>query len=283
MLSRAIYVILVIIIVCTVTNAHSSPEIHTGVFGAWSFDNRDEVYKIIKDNKFDLAVVNSGDIDKIGKIGLKAIVMFDLKKATADDESRLSNFISTLRLTINKYKDSNHVFAWYLVDEPELQQINPATIKLVTDIVRSIDKKHPLFTVMNNPDKWKPYLPYFDIIAEDKYLDKSTDSPEMIRVRLQKLKSDIEETGLNSSVWAVLGALDLKRKDGTSNYHRATAKQFEDMVNICVKEKVGGILVYTLGFKNNSQFRDWNLINDDPQLWNIVRRTPDLVRNLPTK
>jgi endo-1,4-beta-mannosidase len=259
--------------------AQMAKQIYTGMFGAWAYDSADAAFQLMKNNGFQLAVVNTYHLDKAQQYGLKGIVAFSLTKDMAADDAKWQEFLNTLKSSISQYKNHPAVFAWYPVDEPELQGIPIDKIKTVKNLIKSIDQNHPIFTVMNKPELWVKYLPYFDIIAEDKYLDYATNTPEVVRESIKRLKADLKSLNMNKPVWAVIGALDLRKKVGPSSYHKPTPEEFNKMVDIALQEGAAGILVYTLAFKNFPLFSDWNLPKDDPVLWETVRKLPQYLKN----
>jgi len=269
---------LLFLIVPASLQAQMTKQIYTGMFGAWAYDSVDAALQLMKNNGFQLAVVNTYHLDKAQQYGLKGIVAFSLTKDMATDDTKWKEFLDTLRTSISRYKNHPAVFAWYPIDEPELQGIPIDKVKTVSNLIKSIDQNHPIFTVMNKPDLWVKYLPYFDVIAEDKYLDYATNTPEVIRGSIKKLKADLKSLNMNKPVWAVIGALDLKKRVGSSSYHKPTSEEFNQMVDIALQEGAAGILVYTIAFKNNPLFLDWNLPKDDAVLWEIVRQLPQYLK-----
>lgn len=277
--NTAVFFIVLLFIICTSTKqATAANKVYTGMFGVYAWESRDDALKLIKSNGFDIAIANTEDIPTLNKIGLKGIIAFSLTKDIYNDKIKWNKFINNLKKQVEMHKDNPSVFAWYLVDEPELQEIPLDAIATMRNIVLAIDKTHPLFTVMNDPTKWKKYLPYFDIVAEDKYLDRPSDTLESVRDRILKLKTDIKNMNLKISVWSVIGALDLRRKDMRTKSRRPTPTEFIKMVDISLQEDVGGILIYTLSFKSSQLFYEWNLPKDDPLLWDTVKTTPKLVK-----
>jgi hypothetical protein len=277
-LSTFVILLIIGLFYCSPTVALAEGRIWTGMYGAYVWENRMDAFRLIKDNGFDIAVANTGDLQNLNTLGLKGIIAFFLTKEIVDDKSKWNTFVEKVKLAVDKYKNNPAVFAWYPVDEPEIQQIPIENIRTITNIIKSIDPGHPIFTVMNKPDKWKIYLPYFDIVAEDRYLTKPNDTPEVVRDNIRKLKSDVADLNLRTSIWAVVGALDMKKKSSSkSNYHKANRHELKKMVEICMQENVSGILVYTLKFKGNSEFNDWDLMEQDPTLWGEVKNIPNLV------
>lgn len=276
---KLVIILLSLLLASIPLKAQAAGQIYTGMFGLWAYDSVDAALQLMKENGFQLAILNTYHLDKAQQYGLKGIVAFSLTKDQVSDDNKWQDFLNTLKSSITQYKNHPAVFAWYPVDEPELQGIPIDKIKTIRNLIKSIDQNHPIFTVMNSPDKWYSYLPHFDIIAEDKYIDISTNTPEVVRVSMKRLKDDLRRLNMNKPVWAVIGALDMKNRTGSSSYHKPTPQEFNQMVDIAMQEGAAGILVYTLAFKGDSTFLDWNLPKDDPLLWEAVRKTPPYIKN----
>lgn len=277
---------ILIVSLTTPHNSYAEKTIHTGLFGLWAYSPWDEGLKLIKDNGFNIVIVegNKDRIEKIRKQGLHGIVAIGLSKKTTQDSVQWKNYLKGVEKTVLQVKDNPAVFAWYPVDEPDGQDIPVVKIQEVIKLIKSLDPNRPIFTVFNTPEKWESYLPYFDIICVDPYLVKkgiTTGKPDTIdKVRdwLRNIKGDLKKMKEKKQVWVVLHGFECiprvpKVKDW---YQIVTPAQFNNMINIALGEDVDGILVYTLAFINSPDYNDWNIQVNDPKLW-------DAVRNLPRK
>lgn len=269
-------------------DTYAGNKIHTGLFGlwyySWYYSSRDEGLKLVKDNGFDIVIVdgNKNRIEKIRKQGLYGIVAINLSRKTTQDAVQWKEYLKGLEKTVLQLKDNPAVFAWYPVDEPDGQDIPVAKVQELIKLIKSLDPSRPIFTVFNTPEKWESYLPYFDIISVDPYLVKrglttgKPDTIDKVSVWLRKIKSDLKKMKEEKPVWVVLHGFELipripKVKDW---YQIVTPTQFNDMVNIALDENVDGILVYTLAGVGGSDYYDWILPVNDPKLWNTVRMLP---------
>lgn len=255
-------------------------KIHAGMYGVWALNSWNEGAQMLKDNNFQIVVgmANKALLDKAQQKGLQFIVAFGLTKSIAEDETKWQDFLNKLRKNVTELKDHPAVFAWYPVDEPDWQKISPAKIDEVTSVIRSIDKNKPIFTVLGVPSKWQEYLPYFDIIAVEPYLTPGT-TTEKVKQWLVKVNDDLGKLKLKKPVWVVLGAFEqipLGPMD-KQPFFKPTPEDFNKMLTIALNEGVSGVLIYSLAFPKSEKYRDWNIVRDDPLLWDEVRKVPGKV------
>lgn len=260
---------------------------YTGIFGLWAWGNWDNALQIVKDNHFDIAVGVSGKtvLDKANALGIRCIVDYDVQKEMVTDDVKWQAYLKGLKAKILELRDHPAVFAWHIADEPDWNKIPVEKIKIITDLIRSLDKTRPIITVLTMPDQWNQYLPYFDIIAIDPYLKKrhdgSFEKPQKVREWILKMRSDLNKTNLRKPLWVVLGAFEERSKDPLlykTPFKKPTPEEFNEMVKIALDEKVNGILIWTLSFKDFPRLKDWRLPEDDPLLWETVRSVPNVVR-----
>ena len=268
-------------------NVYAGTTMYTGLFGLWSWDNWNEALQIVKDNGFNIAVEVpvKQHLERAQQLGLQCLVGMGITKEIVNDENRMKKYLDSVRQKVTEFKGHPAVYAWYIADEPDLQEIPVEAIKIVHDLIRSIDRGKPLFAVLTVPEKWSAYLPYFDIISIDPYLKKKMDgtheAPQKIKQWLQKLRDDLKKQDMKKPVWVTLGAFELKPKDTSARFlfERPTPGEFRDAVDMALGEKVEGILVYTLGFPGGATNAGWNLPRDAPELWNEVKKLPQMVKD----
>lgn len=274
-----------IILVCLsalilLTGAAIKPKhVYTGIFGLWGWGNWDEAYQVVKDGGFQLVIIGPTEdqLNKTHAHGLKGIVSFGLTLETVKDENKWKLFQKDFRRCLEEFKNHPAVYAWYPVDEPDYQKIPPDKIRILRDIALEVDPIHPLFTTITRAASWNEYLPYFDIIAIDRYLTINrvgiVESPQVVKQALVQLKAELLKNKMNKSVWIVIGAFELKpRPDvASSSFHKPSTKEYQEMIDVALGQDVDGILVYTLAIKGNPKYIDWNLVRDDSQLWNTVK------------
>ena len=90
---QCVFVIsLFLFIVPASLQAQMTKQIYTGMFGAWAYDSVDAALQLMKNNGFQLAVVNTYHLDKAQQYGLKGIVAFSLTKDVATDDTKWKEF-----------------------------------------------------------------------------------------------------------------------------------------------------------------------------------------------
>lgn len=261
-----------------------SKEVITGIYGLWAADNIELSLQELGRSNFKLVsgLENKKYLDMANKYGLKCLVGFrsGLTKEITDNEAKWNDYLEALKRYVTELKDNAGVYAWYLVDEPDLRQIPLEKIKKLSETVRSIDKAHPMYTVLySDSASYKKYYEYFDIIGIEPYLKANDTDINVVRSKIAKIQNDFSKMKLNKKVFVVLGAFDLRPRkvSSVSQLRKPTPLEFKQMVIQCMKANVDGILVYTLAFKDDKKFLDWNLINDDFALWNAVKILPKQV------
>lgn len=260
-------------------------EIQTGIYGLTVSSNFPLTAQGLGADGYKLAAVNAdkANLDVLQNAGMKGLAAFWLSEDTANDPAKWQDFLVRLRAKVIELKAHPALYAWYLVDEPDGKGIDPAKLKAARAVIKGVDAVTPMIVVLDKPQKWARYLPYFDIVAVDPYLRKTTfgyESPEVVTTWLRQLKKDQKKLKLRSKVWVVLGAFDTKPKDpaAVTGYLKPTPQQFNSMISMALAENVDGILVYTYAFKENDRYYSWNLQAEDPALWEAVRALPQKVR-----
>lgn len=267
-------------------NPSHAKTIYTGIYGLHGWGDWPDALDITRDNKFDIVVSLSSKngLDMAHSRGLKCLVNnFGFTPDMVSDEAKWQNFLSGVRLKITALKDHPAVFGWYLVDEPDWQNVPIDKVKTMNALVKSIDSKHPIFTVLTIPNKWIAYLPHFDIVSVDPYLRKNRGTPDQVdKVRdwIRKVKRDMKVAKAVKPLWVTLGAFDQipRLPTDTNEFVKPTPKQFNEMVDISLEEGVDGVLVWKFATKDHVKFQNWSLIKDDPELWEAVRKMPVRVK-----
>lgn len=264
------------------SKAAKAENIPIGMYGTWGKDSK-YYMTVLKDNGFQIAV--STQVEYASKIGLKCLYPLWLTKEIVNDPERWELFLLHLRSTVEKYKNNQAIMGWYVTDEPEWKQIPVDKIKAATDLIKSIDPNTPTFVVLAMPNSWSKYLPYFDVIAIDPYLEKGYMNKERevkkVTNWIRSLKSDLNRLHLKKPIWAVLGAFELRRKMPGINslYLKPTPSEFNSMLELAINENINGILVFSLTILEDSKHKEWNLIRDDPLLWETVKSIPTRLRD----
>ena len=272
-------IIFALLTVCVFVPMHSmAKDISIGIFGTWGKDRKD-LMSMAKKSGYQIVV--SSDIPSVKANNLKCIYPLWLTKEIVQNEANWQRFIGTVRARVIEFKNEPAIMAWYVVDEPDWHQIPIEKINHINEVIRSSGSDKPTFTVLTIPDAWSRYLPHFDIIAIDPYLEMAGRyrGREIDKVSdwIKKIKKDLTNLKLNKPLWIVLGAFELKGKTAKdkSAFRKPTPEEFIKMVDIAKKEEVDGILVFSLTILEDQKYFEWNLMKDDPALWEAVRKLPE--------
>lgn len=246
-----------------------------GIYGAWSFENYDKAFSVIKEKGFNIVADQSSQrqvLDKSHNYNLMGIVSFNLTDAVAKDERLLSKFEQNMVKKVAELKDHPAVFGWYIVDEPNLRNLDPNVVQRMYNKLKSVDKKKPVYTYLGYPGNWGPYIKSTDIIGVSGYLRKGEKS-EVIRQRIQRIRQDIQTLNLKKKVWLVLQAFEVKSKTKPSPYKSISVSEFRESWSIAFEEKIDGLLVYTLGFlprQPDTDVEPFTLPVDRPDIWGEI-------------
>jgi hypothetical protein len=260
------------------------------MYGIWACEDKDQSLKLLADNGFNIVSGVGGKdlLDKAHKYKIQCLVGAEtqLTEEIANDSYRWEKYLKEITQQVKTLKDHPAVFAWYFVDEPVWGKIPVSKIEEMNGIIRSIDEKHPIYTVLSIPESWQPYLPLFDIVAIDPYLrtDESTleGQPGIVKNWIQKINNDVNElSGNKPAIWAVLGAFDLKPKNVRvkASFRKPKPQEYEEMLDLAISEQVDGLMIYSIAFTDSEDYEDWYLPSDDPKLWNVVKRTPNTMES----
>lgn len=104
-------------------------------------------------------------LDRVAALGMK--VHYDLRKIATEPESDTK--WEALRREVSAVRDHPAILAWYLADEPELQNIPPERLAAAYRLVKELDPYHPCSQVFANRDQAPDYLDGLDILMTDPY------------------------------------------------------------------------------------------------------------------
>ena len=278
--SKTALIILILLCIVTIDNAFSK-DIVTGVYGTW-WDVREEMFKAAKENGFD--VVISSDVERAQSMGLKCLYPLELTNEIVTDYAKWKSYVDKVKDTVTKYKHNTSVFGWYLADEPSWNEIPVDRYKEIYNMIKSIDEAKPTVAVLSLAKNWQKYLSIFDIIAIDPYLDLTRHykdrETDKVKDWINIVNGEFLRQEIKKPLWVVLGAFEQNLKNGIKPaFRKPTPQEFNAMIEICLGYNVSGILVFSL-FKAESKTNyQWNLLKDDPLLWETVRKLPDKVKN----
>jgi len=103
-----------------------------------------------------------------------------------------------LRKEIEMFKEHPAILSWYIADEPVLNGINPELLESKYNLIKSIDKYHPISIVFMRPVKSGKYSKCLDIAMADPY--PIPDYPiTLVSQRVEQLKKNLPD----KVVWVV--------------------------------------------------------------------------------
>lgn len=248
--------------------------------GYFPQDYWDEVIHLASAFQFELITCDAEKalLDKAAAAGVRCIVGLGLSKRVADDPKGWEAFLEKSRSRVEQLRNHPAVFAWYPVDQPDWQKIPPTQAMALASIIRGLDRTHPIFTTLFEPDRWSEYFDTADIIGVTPYLLRrsaiSSDSPEKVTETIRRMRADLQSHHASKPVWAILGAFELKSKraDVTpAPYHKPTPSEWDQMVALALAERVDGIAVFVARLDDRNY--SWTLTSDPP-LWESVRQLP---------
>jgi hypothetical protein len=98
------------------------------------------------------------------------------------------------------------IFAWYLMDEPDLNAMPPEQYRALAQTLRRQDKERPIFLTVWAPDRYDDFISSADILAANPYPIRSMDPVEN---HLQSVARTLDmacATAGNRPVWVILQA-----------------------------------------------------------------------------
>jgi len=98
------------------------------------------------------------------------------------------------------------IFAWYLVDEPDLNGVPPGEYRALANRLRKLDPERPIFLTVWSPDRYAEYAEACDILAPNPYAIRHEEPAEndlrQVAAALDAARSAAE----GKPVWAVIQA-----------------------------------------------------------------------------
>lgn len=216
---------------------------------------------LLKELAFNLII---GGVEDTDFIRIKNNSLRTLSGYQIQDEIKDSAYII-------KNKNNPVIAAWYMQDEPDLNRIPVEKISKLYNCIKDNDELHPAFLVVYNPQKYKTYFPYCDIMAVDPYpimtLSDKQNRIENVYYFTKYAKSLFPD----KPVWAIIQAFA-----GLPYWQKPpTPKEFRNMVYQAIIAGANGILYYAYRanepFKMNSGKEHWYL-PDDTGLFKEVKK-----------
>lgn len=267
------YFATLILTLCLATESEAR-QMYSAAFGTWGLA-QNQTFQAAKDSGFD--VVISSDVAKTEIMGLKCFFPFSVTKQIATDEAQWQLFVTKVKAVVSKYRGNKTVFGYYLADEPDWNQVPAIRFKELNAVIKSIDNSKPTFVILTIPSKWYSYLPFFDIIGIDPYLPNTHTGKETDKVKgwIDKINRDMIKLKINKPLWVVLGTFEeIPKNNSKPAFRKPTPAEFEVMIQTCLANHVSGIVIFSLSKDETASNYGWNLINNDPLLWDAVKKLP---------
>jgi len=153
------------------------------------------------------------------------------------------------------------LWAWYLFDEPDINQWPADRIAAGFDALRKADPTRPIFLVVWAPPRYGEFMSSCDVFGVTPYPIVKLDARENNLRRVGAWLDAARHQAAGRPVWAILQAFWAE-----PHWPRnPTPEEWRAMVYLAVNHGAGGVL--TFGYKSGGQ----PLPNHEP-LWEAVRR-----------
>ncbi|MDH7602307.1 MAG: hypothetical protein QHI38_09185 [Armatimonadota bacterium] len=138
-----------------------------------------------------------------------------------------------LRAEVDAVKDHPALLAWYIADEPELNNVPPERLVRAYKIIKEVDPVHPVAVCIAQVGRAEPYLPAFDVLLVDIY--------PIPHHSVTKVADGIEKAlavvGSSKPVWFIPQAFG----GGEFWYREPTAKEVRAMTYLALIHGATGI------------------------------------------
>lgn len=150
-------------------------------------------------------------IPEVAAAGFNLILNGDTTQPYLDRASaagvRVIPYIRQDRIPQEVVDASNkEIFAWYLMDEPDLNEMPPSRYRELSRELRRQEKERPIFLTVWSPDRYYDFIDAADIFAPNPYPVRSTNS---YRNNLQAVAMTVDAARAAAGrkpVWAILQA-----------------------------------------------------------------------------
>jgi hypothetical protein len=104
-------------------------------------------------------------LDEAQKYGLKVALSVYFKPDDLDGPKG-AQYLTTI---VSRFKSHPALLAWYISDEPDLNNKPVEELETAYTLIRTADPIHPTFVVVNSESAYKTYFRYADVLGEDVY------------------------------------------------------------------------------------------------------------------
>lgn len=224
----------------------------------------------------ELAIVHEAGFNVVAgparKNYLDAARKFDLKVMASAGTSAGTGFNSAVaQSTVNAFDSHPALWAWYLVDEPDLNRVDPAHVLNANRFLKNLPARKPTVLVIYQGYTALDYANITDILMIDRYpipwlpLANVAQHVQMTRLAIGKKKPLI----------AVIQAFDWsaypQQLSGEKNLRPPSYEELRCMVYCALAKRANGLFFFAF------EGGDWK-IRDHPQVWEDTQRVVREVR-----
>ncbi len=114
--------------------------------------------------------------------------------------------LSRMKDDIEYVRGARSVFAWYLLDEPDLNRVSPDEYHSLARKLRKLDPKRPIFLTVLSPERYSDYVDACDIFSPNPYPIRHVEAE---RNELREVAAVVEaarQAAGSKPVWAIIQA-----------------------------------------------------------------------------
>jgi len=189
-----------------------------------------------------------------------------LKVLAAPGSQAGANFDSkTARIAVRKFDRHPALWSWYLVDEPDLNQVSPDAVRQANSIVKKAGATKPTSLVLYKGSEALHYANIADITMIDRYpiawqpLAAFSQHVGMVRLALGPKKPLIAV--IQAFDWSYFSEL----VPGETNLRAPTFAELRCMTYLALAERANGLFYYAYdsgGWKMDGQPDSWNNLKE---------------------
>lgn len=195
------------------------------------------------------------------KVGIK-MLLYPADRADKGNFDRRK-----VRQFIEKQKNTKSILAWFIADEPELNNGSPEQIKEVHDFVKNLDRNRPTSIVIHRSDRYGQYKDASDVLMVDRYPVPKTPLNHIA----ETTRWAVNQKGDTGPVWAVIQAFGFQNEKLKGwGLREPTYDEMRAMTFLSIIYGAKGIFYFTF---TGSQYR----IMESREHWNDLKR---IVREL---
>jgi len=149
--------------------------------------------------------------------------------------------LENMERDVRRARGARAIFAWYLQDEPDLNDVSPERYGELARRLRKLDPDRPIFLTVWSPGRYADYAPAADILAPTPYAIENKDPAQNDLRRVASALDAARVAAAGRPVWAVIQAFWAEpwwRRNPTPEELRA-------MVFLAVNHGADGIIYFS--------------------------------------